>query len=105
MVASRGYGLIVNRSDQCTEVQQTPRSSGLTNKYIKAVIRHPENPDIVYVGTANGFFMSYNDGHSWGTVNDGLLGAQTIYDLIIDHNNPGTVYAATPYGIFRLVDQ
>ena len=77
----------------------------MTNPYTRTIVRHPENPDTIYVGTANGFFISYNGGKTWGTANDGLLGATTIYSLAVDPNDPGMVYAATPYGVFQLADK
>jgi len=95
-------GLVRNATPDCSSLEKIPVESGLTNKFLKAVIRHPDNPDIVYAGTANGFFVSYNNGKTWGEVNSGLLGAQTIYSLAVDSNDPDTVYAATPYGVFRL---
>ena len=95
-------GLIYNLTPDCSKLKKVFTSSGFTNHFTTAVVRHPENPDIVYAGTANGFFVSFNNGDTWGEVNDGLLGAQTIYSLAVDPNDPDTVYAATPYGIFRL---
>ena len=104
-VATRSEGLYINNNiTTCDNLQQVPIESGLDNKFIRSVVRHPENPDTIYVGTANGFYMSYDGGDSWGKVNDGLLGALTIYSLAVDPNNPGVVYASTPYGIFQLID-
>ena len=86
-------------------MKQVSPQTGLDNQFILSVVRHPENPDTIYVGTANGFYISYNGGESWGAVNDGLLGALTIYSLVVDPNDPGTIYASTPYGIFQLEDK
>ena len=102
--ASSSEGLIASYSSDCTTMEKIPQSSGLTNPFIQTVTRNPGNPDTIYVGTANGFYISYNNGETWGEVNDGLLGAQTIYSLAVDPNNPGILYAATPYGIFKLED-
>jgi hypothetical protein len=82
-----------------------PLDTGLDNPFTRAIARHPTNPDTIYVGTANGFYISYDNGETWGPVNDGLLGALTIYSLAVDPNDPGVVYAATPYGIFKLEDK
>ena len=103
--ATKSEGLLVSKSQSCEDLSIVSPRSGLDNLFIRSVLRHPEKPDTIYVGTANGFYISYNDGESWGKVNDGLLGALTIYSLAVDPNNPGAVYAATPYGIFQLEDK
>ena len=50
--------------------------------------------------TAPGATISFNGGGSWNQVNDGLLGATVVYSIVVDKE--GNVYAATPYGIFKL---
>ena len=75
---------------------------GLDTKHVNSVVINPENPNIVYIGTDAGVFISYDGAYYWGKVNDGLLGAFVVYSIAIDPNNPENVYASTPYGIFKL---
>ncbi|MFC2028861.1 tetratricopeptide repeat protein [Chloroflexota bacterium] len=105
ILTTRNQGLLESSSESCKDIRQIFPTTGLDNLFTRAVVRHPENPEVIYVGTANGFYISYNSGLSWGTVNDGLLGPFTIYSLDVDPNNPGIVYASTPYGVFQLIDR
>jgi photosystem II stability/assembly factor-like uncharacterized protein len=45
-------------------------------------------------------YISFDGGKTWGQVNDGLLGATVVYSITVDKDS--NVYAATPYGIFKL---
>jgi hypothetical protein len=53
-------------------------------------------------GTRGGIYISFDWGNSWAPVNEGLIGSQIVYSIAVDPNNPDNVYAATPYGIFKL---
>jgi photosystem II stability/assembly factor-like uncharacterized protein len=97
LVAKFGAG-VIGSSDGCATWQS--RNTGLDNLNITPLVNDPNNPDTVYIGTDSGAFVSYNFGHTWGRINDGLVGATVIYSLHVD--NDGNVYAATPYGIFKL---
>jgi photosystem II stability/assembly factor-like uncharacterized protein len=95
-------GLLHNGDQDCSNPEIVDQ---LDSRFVNTVLYHPVNPEIVYAGTNGGFYISYNGGETWGQVNDGLLGALTIYSLQVDEKNPGVIYASTPYGIFKLVDQ
>jgi photosystem II stability/assembly factor-like uncharacterized protein len=73
---------------------------GLSNKTINTIAIDPNNPETVYTGTDGGAYVSFNDGETWGQINDGLLGATVVYSIVVDVDS--NVYAATPYGIFKL---
>ena len=60
----------------------------------------PNHPNTIFAGTQAGAFVSFNDGVSWYEINNGLLGATVVYSIAIDQES--NVYAATPYGIFKL---
>jgi hypothetical protein len=60
------------------------------------------NPDTIYAGTDGGVYVSFDGGEHWGVVNNGLLGATVVYSIVVDPENPTNVYAATPYGVFKL---
>ena len=57
----------------------------------------------IYAGANDGAYVSYDDGKSWGQINDGLLGATVVYSIVVDKDS--NVYAATPYGVFKLVNK
>lgn len=60
-----------------------------------SVAIHPTNPDIVYVGTAQGgLYRSTNGGASWTPLMDGAL-RLAIGALTIDPANPETLYVGT----------
>ncbi len=58
------------------------------------------DPNTVYAGTDSGAYISLDFGHTWNQINDGLLGATVVYSIVVDKDS--NVYAATPYGIFKL---
>jgi photosystem II stability/assembly factor-like uncharacterized protein len=72
----------------------------LNNLFINSLAIDPNNPGVVYAGTDSGVYVSFDSGQTWGQVNEGLLGATVVYSIAVDED--GKVYAATPYGIFRL---
>ena len=59
-----------------------------------------DNQGVVYAGTDSGAYVSFNGGQTWGEINDGLLGATVVYSIAVDRDS--NIYAATPYGIFKL---
>jgi hypothetical protein len=83
---------------------------------------HPTNPDIVYVGTGepnnrqtssfgDGIYKTTDGGQTF--TNIGLKDTQTIARIVIDPENPETVYVASPghlfgpnpeRGIFKTID-
>lgn len=78
----------------------TPSNNGLSSLFVNTVVIDPNNPDIVYAGTDGGAYISFNGGQTWSEINDGLLGATVVYSIVVDKDS--NVYAATPYGIFKL---
>jgi photosystem II stability/assembly factor-like uncharacterized protein len=48
----------------------------------------------------SGAYVSFDGGKTWVQINNGLLGATVVYSIVVDKDN--NVYAATPYGIFKL---
>lgn len=76
------------------------RNEGLGSLYANAVAIDPTNPERVYAGTDGGAYVSFDSGEHWGQINDGLLGATVVYSIVVDPQR--NVYAATPYGIFKL---
>ncbi len=78
----------------------TANNTGIGSLFVNSVDFDPKNPNIVYAGTDSGAYVSFDGGQSWSQINDGLLGATVVYSIMVDPQS--NVYAATPYGIFKL---
>ena len=63
----------------------------------------PKDESVLYAGSNEGAFVSMDMGKTWHQINDGLLGANIVYSIVVD--SKGTVIASTPYGIFRLAEK
>jgi photosystem II stability/assembly factor-like uncharacterized protein len=96
-VATPGTGVLIS-ADACRTWRAS--NNGLANLYVNTLAVDPNNSDTVYAGTDGGAYISIDSGKSWGEINDGLLGATVVYSIAVDKD--GNVYAATPYGIFKL---
>jgi photosystem II stability/assembly factor-like uncharacterized protein len=96
-LATRGDGIIVSE-DGCQT--WTSINSGLGSLFVNTVAIDPNDPDTIYAATDGGAYVSFDGGQHWGQINDGLLGATVVYSIVVDKD--GNVYAATPYGIFKL---
>jgi photosystem II stability/assembly factor-like uncharacterized protein len=97
ILASQGNGILAS-TNGCARWQES--NMGLGNLYVNTVSADPNNPDIFYAGTDGGAYISFDGGQTWGEINDGLLGATVVYSIVVDKDS--NVYAATPYGIFKL---
>ncbi len=96
-LATPGQGVLVS-TDNCGSWQ--PSNNGLTNLFVNTLAIGPNNSNTIYAGTDGGAYISFDGGQTWGQVNDGLLGATVVYSIVVDKDS--NVYAATPYGIFKL---
>ena len=64
---------------------------------VHAITVHPENPDVVYVGSTKGAYRSTNRGNTWERLR--LPEDADIWSVCIHPKNPRVVYAgATPPG-------
>ena len=97
MVASRGNGILLS-TNGCQTWQFS--NQGLGNLFVNSIVRDPNHPDTIYVGTEGGAYISYDNGQAWGPIDNGLLGATVVYSIAVDENS--NVYATTPSGIFKL---
>ena len=70
---------------------------------VNSISADPNNPDIIYAGTDNGAYVSFDSGDLWQPINDGLLGGLVIFSIVVDIDSD--VYAATPLGLFQLEAQ
>ena len=96
-LATPGQGVLIS-TDNCGSWQAS--NEGLSNLFVNTLAIDPNNPDTIYAGTDGGAYISFDSGQTWGQVNDGLLGATVVYSIAVDPES--NVYAATPYGIFKL---
>ena len=96
-LATRFTGVMVSE-DGCRSWQ--PSNDGLGSLFVNAIAIDPANPDTLYAGTDGGAYVSFDGGASWAEINDGLLGATVVYSIVVDPQS--NVYAATPYGVFKL---
>jgi hypothetical protein len=94
---SQGAGVMIS-TDGCLTWSQS--NDGLGSLFVNTLARDPKNVNTLYAGTDGGPYVSFNEGQSWGQINDGLLGATVVYSIVVDPQS--NVYAATPYGIFKL---
>ncbi len=85
-------------TDGCRTWKNTEQGSSMES--VNTLADDPNNPNIIYAGADSGAYVSFNGGENWGQVNDGLLGATVVYSVVVDKDS--NVYAATPYGIFKL---
>jgi tetratricopeptide (TPR) repeat protein/photosystem II stability/assembly factor-like uncharacterized protein len=96
-LATWGGGIRAS-NDGCMSWHES--NKGLGSLYVNTLAIDPNNPDTLYAGTDGGAYISYDAGATWDQVNDGLLGATVVYSIVVDKES--NVYAATPYGIFKL---
>jgi len=70
----------------------------------------PDDPQILFAGSdsgredVKGVFRSRDGGSTWLAVNRGLVDLE-VFDLVIDQQNPATVYAATANGVSVSADE
>jgi len=80
-------------------------SSGLPAEAgIHAITVHPENPDVVYIGTTKGAYRSTNRGNSWEQLRlpDGEA---DIWSVAVHPKNARILYAGvSPPGVYRSED-
>jgi len=96
-LASPGRGVLIS-TDNCQSWQTSNES--LSNLFVNTIATDPNDSNKIYAGTDGGAYISFDGGATWGQVNDGLLGATVVYSIAVDKDS--NVYAATPYGIFKL---
>jgi len=94
-LATFGHGVIVSKNG-CDNWLAS--NTGLNNLFVNTLVIDPNNATI-YAGTEDGAYISTDNAQTWHPINDGLLGSQ-VYSIVVDKDS--NVYAATPYGIFKL---
>jgi photosystem II stability/assembly factor-like uncharacterized protein len=85
-------------TDGCQSWQE--RTTGIGYQRVNTLAIDPVDPDILYAGTGIGAYVSRDAGQTWILTNEGLTGTPAVYSIVVDSQS--NVYAATPYGVFRL---
>src|SRR5262249_2492359 len=75
-----------------------------TRAPVNALILDPDRPNVLYVGTSGyGVFKSSDGGATWVPFNDGLTHLD-VRTIAIAPGSSTTVYAGTPGGVFKIVE-
>jgi photosystem II stability/assembly factor-like uncharacterized protein len=90
-------GALLESHDSC---ETTNALATAPNTSMNSIAFDIKKNDTLYAGTDEGAYISFDSGVTWHQINNGLLGATVIYSIAVDKDS--NVYAATPYGIFKL---
>ncbi|UCE41771.1 MAG: carboxypeptidase regulatory-like domain-containing protein, partial [Candidatus Aminicenantes bacterium] len=61
----------------------------------------PDDPNLVYLGSWEGFYVSLNGGYSWLNFSDGLLRNPQVNSIHLDPSNPLHVFIGTAAGVYE----
>ncbi len=79
---------------------QTSTISNPVSGRVTSIAVHPTNPNVVYVGTAQGgLYRTLDGGTTWVSIMDNAL-TLAIGSVAIDPNNPSTIFVGTGEGGF-----
>ena len=81
-------------------VSWTDISGDLPETPMRSIVRNPNNPDYLYVGTEVGIFTSEDQGSNWFTTNDGP--ANVSIDKLFWYDDTTLVAATHGRGIFKI---
>jgi photosystem II stability/assembly factor-like uncharacterized protein len=71
---------------------------------IPAITVHPENPDVIYVGTQDGPYRSTDRGDHWERLGFPDRGVE-VWSILVHPKQPETLFAgASPVGVYRSDD-
>jgi photosystem II stability/assembly factor-like uncharacterized protein len=71
---------------------------------ISNLVIRPDNPKVLYAGTAGaGVFRSADGGATWNPFNEGLANLD-VRVLAVAPSDPNTLFAGTPAGVFKIID-
>ena len=65
--------------------------------HVQAVTIHPDDPEIVFIGTQNGPYRSTDRGEHWERLGFPDRGVQ-VWTILVDPQNSRTLYAGTSPG-------
>ena len=71
---------------------QPANDTNMADQNVVTLAIHPQDPEIVYAGTANnGVYKTTNEGKTWQVINEGLS-VTAVHALAIDPGNPEIPY-------------
>jgi photosystem II stability/assembly factor-like uncharacterized protein len=76
-----------------------PARAGLTFFPIRCMVADPQHPGVLYAGTDfDGVWKTVDGGESWSDRSSGLDKERIVLNLVLDPQNPDTLYAALAGG-------
>lgn len=94
---------LYNGDDDIIDDKTANENKTDNNKRIRSMVIHPFDPDVIYIATSDGLFISDDSGVSW-TASPGRTG-RDIRHLVIDPANADDIIAATDKGVFRYLKE
>ena len=91
------HGLLLESHDSC---DTTKTFATAINASMNTIAFDPNKSGTLYAGTDKGAYISFDSGATWNQINEGLIDTKIVYSIVVDKD--GNVYAATPFGIFKL---
>jgi len=80
------------------------QSDSLSGYSIVTIKIHPQNNQIIYLGTIqNGMYRSIDGGNSWTHIDTDTV-YTTLRVIEINPLNPDVIYASTVYGVYKSID-
>ena len=80
----------------------TAKNLGLPSGSINVIIEHPDNPDLLFIGTEHAIFMSMDSGSEWIKVTSNL--PTTLYDDMLIHPRDKDLVIGTHGRSFWILD-
>ncbi len=77
-------------------------STGLPSGSINVVLEHPDNPDVLFIGTEHHIFVSINSGGDWVQFKSNL--PTTLYDDMVIHPREKDLILGTHGRSFWVLD-
>ncbi|QQS47834.1 MAG: hypothetical protein IPM66_04030 [Acidobacteriota bacterium] len=76
-----------------------PLGPGNIGGRTRAMLIHPQNPDVMYAaGVSGGVWKTLDGGASWNPISD-LIGNITVSSMVFEPGNPETIYIGTGEGV------
>ena len=74
-------------------------------KNIESVAIDPKDPNIIYAGTWHLAWKTADGGRSWHSIKKGVVDDSDVFSIIVDYQNPQTVYLSACSGIYKSENQ
>lgn len=103
--ADGGLWISSDKAETWHQATLLPTVSGVQNigdLNVNLLIFDPQDPNIIYWGTQNSLFISYDNAQSWQEIKG--LPQMPVIDLVIDPKAHNIVYASTGNMIFKSTD-